>query len=151
MQVRDGRFVEWRAEGGGGAGSELVGLRTQDVVAAGRAGAVCVVEAASAEAADRLAAALEARADVTLAGAWVSLDRLGDFAGRLRAEDPDADVDAALKAVLADIEWGVLSGLFEFTVINDDPGRALGELQAAARYVAGIEDPPARFAALVDN
>jgi hypothetical protein len=44
-------------------------------------------------------------------------------------------VNAALKSVLSDIEWGVLSGLFEFTVINADPATALLELQTAAGYL----------------
>jgi hypothetical protein len=45
------------------------------------------------------------------------------------------DVTESLKSVLNDIEWGVLSGLFEFTVINSDPNKALTELQNAARYL----------------
>jgi hypothetical protein len=45
------------------------------------------------------------------------------------------DVTETLKSVLNDIEWGVLSGLFEFTVINSVPSKALAELQNAARYL----------------
>jgi hypothetical protein len=85
--------------------------------------------------------------DVRLTGAWVSLNTLEDFEARLRlkqsegveVEEDEKEEDVlreSLKDVISDIEWGVLSGLFEFTVINDDPTRALSELKQAASYLA---------------
>jgi len=167
-------FDDDKRGGGGGAGSgdggfkeegELFGLRLADVLNAGSNGRVCVIDAPSTAFADKIALALEQRADVRLAGAWVSLNTLEDFEARLeesalpaadnansQEEEEEEEEEGekgsggagggeqamrdSLKGVISDIEWGVLSGLFEFTVINDDPARALAELRQAAFFLA---------------
>ena len=89
---------------------------------------------------------LEGRQDVVLAGAWVSLEALGDFEERFKRrratseeggeEGAEGAVQAYLTEVVADIEWGLLSRLFDFTVINDSEERALGDLKRAAAFLS---------------
>jgi hypothetical protein len=138
------------AAGRGMAGAgELYGLRVGDVLAAGRGGGVCVIDAKDTDAADAVAAVLEDRPDVSLTGLWVSLNTLTDFEERLTAVNPafggvgddtgegPALLRAELKRVINAIEWGVMSGLFEFTVINDDAATALEEMKKSVAFLLG--------------
>ena len=46
-----------------------------------------------------------------------------------------AALKGELKGVISDIEWGVLSGLFDFTIINTDQDQSITELRRALTYV----------------
>lgn len=139
---------EGMASGGAGA-AELYGLRVQDVLEAGSGGGVCVLDTKDTDAADAVATALEDRSDVSLTGMWVSLDNLSDFEARLKkinpalaAEDGDgpAELRSELKKVINAIEFGVMSGLFEFTIINDDSAVAAQEMSKSIKLLLGESD-----------
>ena len=94
---------------------------------------------------------LEGLAGVRLVGVWVSLDSLGALRERLtkveagRALARSDDVDAAqvaavvserLSTVVDDIDFGVRSPMFEFTIITSDAeALSFAKLQKAAAYV----------------
>ena len=87
--------------------------------------------------ADLVASTLDPRDDIKLTGVWVSLDSLDEIEGRLKEEaENEEKLKAGLQQVISDIEWGVLSGLFEFTIINDNPAESLMELRRAVAYAA---------------
>ena len=108
-----------------------------------------MIDAKDTDAADAVAAVLEDRPDVSLTGLWVSLNTLTDFEERLTAVNPafggegddtgegPALLRAELKRVINAIEWGVMSGLFEFTVINDDAATALEEMKKSVAFLLG--------------
>lgn len=67
---------------------------------------------------------------VELIGVWVSLDSIEAIEGRIRAtltkdgvspDSPDleSDVRGLVRQAVDDIEFGVMSGVFDFTVINN--------------------------------
>lgn len=68
--------------------------------------------------------------DVELIGVWVSLDSIEAIEDRIRATltkdgvsqdspDLDSDVRGLVRQAVDDIEFGVMSGVFDFTVINN--------------------------------
>lgn len=133
-QARAGTFIYSDADPS--AAGELAGLRISDVLDLGAMGKVCVIDA-DVSVADLVAATLDPRPDIKLTGVWVSLDSLDDIEGRLKEEAKSEDaLKAGLQQVISDIEWGVLSGLFEFTIINDDPTQSLKEMRRAVAYAA---------------
>eukprot|EP00550_Attheya_septentrionalis_P001051 CAMPEP_0198297556 /NCGR_PEP_ID=MMETSP1449-20131203/37191_1 /TAXON_ID=420275 /ORGANISM="Attheya septentrionalis, Strain CCMP2084" /LENGTH=588 /DNA_ID=CAMNT_0043998515 /DNA_START=79 /DNA_END=1845 /DNA_ORIENTATION=+ len=84
-----------------------------------------------------------------LIGVWVALDTLDKFKERIQAQmesgaitiDTDNDGDdeesitrAKLREIVQEIEYGVVSGIFEFTILNDDIDTSFAELQEAAKY-----------------
>jgi guanylate kinase len=85
-----------------------------------------------------------------LIGVWVALDTLDKFKERIQAQMDsgaiiinDADNDgndkesitrAKLREIVQEIEYGVVSGIFEFTILNDDIDTSFAELQEAAEY-----------------
>eukprot|EP00978_Attheya_sp_CCMP212_P004888 scaffold10708_cov50-Attheya_sp.AAC.7 len=84
-----------------------------------------------------------------LIGVWVALDTLDKFKERIQAQmdsgaitiDTDNDGDdeesitrAKLREIVQEIEYGVVSGIFEFTILNDDIDTSFAELQEAAEY-----------------
>jgi guanylate kinase len=81
-----------------------------------------------------------------LIGVWVGLDKMDKFEGRLEVQIESGDllvpddetkesvVRAKIKDIVQDIEYGVVSGLFEFTILNDDLDSSLAELKDAAEY-----------------
>lgn len=86
---------------------------------------VCVVDADMA-----LVKALKGVSDLALIGVWVSLDSIEAIEERIRttlinsgaAEDSptlEADVRGLVRQAVEDIEFGVMSGVFDFTVINN--------------------------------
>lgn len=148
MEIRSGGgdVIGGTAEGMSVGSGELCGLRLDNVLTAGRGGSICVIDAKDTDAADAVATALEKRpeGELTLIGLWVSLNQLEDFETRLKVVNPDLDDDspqlrAELKKVIAAIEWGVMSGLFEFTVINEDRTVAMAEIKKAVTYLRGEE------------
>ncbi len=83
---------------------------------------------------------------IRLVGVWVGLDALEKFETRLDEEiqsgkipiPPDEDAESVrrgkIREIVKDIEYGVVSGIFEFTILNDDPVDSLKQLKSAAQY-----------------
>lgn len=81
-----------------------------------------------------------------LVGVWIGLDTLEKFESRLTAqveagnipipadETPETVVRAKIREVVKDIEYGVVSGIFEFTILNDDFDQSLKQLKESAEY-----------------
>ncbi|KAL7502888.1 hypothetical protein ACHAXN_000762 [Cyclotella atomus] len=93
-----------------------------------------------------LARKLSTMYEVRIVGVWVGLDSLEKFESRLKAkmqsggiEIPEGQTeDSVLRAkvnqAIKDIEYGVTSGLFEFTILNEDIDESVKELKDAAGY-----------------
>lgn len=81
-----------------------------------------------------------------LVGVWIGLDDLDKFESRLKTkissglvpipedETEDTVLRAKVRQVVKDIEFGVVSGLFEFTILNEDIDDSLAQLKDAASY-----------------
>mmetsp|Transcript_12654 Transcript_12654/g.27719 ORF Transcript_12654/g.27719 Transcript_12654/m.27719 type:complete len:584 (+) Transcript_12654:80-1831(+) len=81
-----------------------------------------------------------------LVGVWIGLDSLEKFESRLKAKIDSGAVAvpadeteaiflrAKVRQVVKDIEFGVVSGLFEFTILNEDIDESLRQLKEAAAY-----------------
>ena len=109
-------------------------------------GATCVLDCNV-----QTARRLEGLSNVRLVGVWVSLDSLEALRDRLttveagRALALNDDVDAAqiasivsgkLSTVVDDIQYGVSSPMFEFTIITSDAeAQSFAKLRTAAAYV----------------
>ena len=93
-----------------------------------------------------LAQQLTKVAGLRLVGVWVGLDSVQDFETRLKAdiasgkitipEDDTIDsvIRARIKGIVKEIEYGLSSGIFEFTVLNRDPEKSIKQLQQAGSY-----------------
>lgn len=67
--------------------------------------------------------------DLALIGVWVSLDSIEAIKDRIRttllsgegqdSPDIESDVRGLVRQAVDDIEFGVMSGVFDFTVINN--------------------------------
>jgi guanylate kinase len=83
---------------------------------------------------------------IRLIGVWVGLDSTEKFESRLNAqlesgelqvpeeETRESFLRAKIKEIVKDIEYGIVSGMFEFTVLNDDPDESMKQLRDAAEY-----------------
>ena len=81
-----------------------------------------------------------------LVGVWIGLDDLEKFESRLKAkmasgavpipddETEDSVLRAKVRQVVKDIEFGVVSGVFEFTILNEDIDESVRQLKEAANY-----------------
>lgn len=81
-----------------------------------------------------------------LVGVWIGLDDLEKFESRLKSkiasggvavpdgETEDSVLRAKVRQVVKDIEFGVVSGLFEFTILNEDIEESVRQLKEAAGY-----------------
>ncbi len=81
-----------------------------------------------------------------MVGVWVGLDALDKFEARVDEEiqsgkipipvdeTPDTVRRSKIRGIVKDIEYGVVSGIFEFTVLNDDFDESLKQLKSAADY-----------------
>lgn len=79
-------------------------------------------------------------------GVWVGLDATEKFEARLEAqvekgslvvpedEDKGSFLRAKIKEIVKDIEYGIVSGVFEFTILNDDAEDSIMQLKEAAEY-----------------
>mmetsp|Transcript_28087 Transcript_28087/g.39490 ORF Transcript_28087/g.39490 Transcript_28087/m.39490 type:complete len:566 (-) Transcript_28087:292-1989(-) len=79
-------------------------------------------------------------------GVWVGLDSMEKFEARLNEEiesgaipiPEDETKETVLRSkkreIAQDIEYGVVSGVFEFTVLNEDFDRSLEQLKFASEY-----------------
>jgi guanylate kinase len=93
-----------------------------------------------------LAKKLVSIAEARLVGVWVGLDSLEKFESRLMAKIqsgsvtiPDGVTEEELLRIkvnqaVKDIEYGLVCGLFEFTILNDDIDESVKELKEAASY-----------------
>eukprot|EP00547_Thalassionema_nitzschioides_P007804 CAMPEP_0194223494 /NCGR_PEP_ID=MMETSP0156-20130528/35273_1 /TAXON_ID=33649 /ORGANISM="Thalassionema nitzschioides, Strain L26-B" /LENGTH=515 /DNA_ID=CAMNT_0038954667 /DNA_START=185 /DNA_END=1732 /DNA_ORIENTATION=- len=85
-------------------------------------------------------------AGLRVIGVWVGLDATKKFEDRLKEQlatgalsIPDGETESAflrtkVDEIVKDIEIGVLSGMFEFTILNDDVEQSVKELKEAAEY-----------------
>jgi len=81
-----------------------------------------------------------------LIGVWVGLDSTEKFENRLRSQIESGDlpipedeteesvIRGKVKAIVQDIEYGVVSGIFEFTILNNDFDTSFAQLEEAAEY-----------------
>ena len=81
-----------------------------------------------------------------LVGVWVGLDDLDKFESRLKMkissglvpipedETEESVLRTKIRQVVKDIEFGVVSGVFEFTILNEDIDDSLKQLKDAASY-----------------
>jgi hypothetical protein len=79
-------------------------------------------------------------------GVWVGLDSLEKFESRFKAklesgtmvipegETEDSVFRAKENQIVKDIEFGVVSGVFDFTILNDDLEESVKDLKKAASY-----------------
>ena len=77
---------------------------------------------------------------------WIGLDDLEKFESRLKLkissgavkipddETEDSVLRAKVRQVVKDIEFGVVSGVFEFTILNEDINDSVRQLKEAANY-----------------
>lgn len=77
---------------------------------------------------------------------WVGLDELSKFEERIDAQIESGKISVPegetaesvrrtkIRAIVSDIEFGVMSGIFEFTILNDDFDKSLKQLKSAAEY-----------------
>mmetsp|Transcript_35397 Transcript_35397/g.64811 ORF Transcript_35397/g.64811 Transcript_35397/m.64811 type:complete len:448 (-) Transcript_35397:64-1407(-) len=77
-------------------------------------------------------AGLEANEEVRIIAVWVSLATVDKLVES--KSDPDKDPDEYRREVLADMEWALTTGHFDFTVVVEDEKHASKELQKAASY-----------------
>jgi guanylate kinase len=118
------------------------GVTKDGILTAGKAGDSVVVVDASVDLAKKLAKISGAR----LIGVWVGLDSVDKFESRLKEqirkgqvqisddETEDSIIRAKVREIVKDIEYGIVSGIFEFTILNDNPDDSIKELRAAAEY-----------------
>lgn len=81
-----------------------------------------------------------------LIGVWIGLDSVKAFEQRLEAqldqgvlemqeEDTrESLIRARIKEIVKEIDYGLASGIFEFTILNTDSAQSLKELKEAASY-----------------
>jgi guanylate kinase len=81
-----------------------------------------------------------------IVGVWVGLDSLEKFESRFKAklesgtmvipegETEDSVFRAKENQIVKDIEFGVVSGVFDFTILNDDLEESVKDLKKAASY-----------------
>lgn len=86
--------------------------------------------------------------NIIVIGVWVSLDSMDKFEVRLKSqiaieestetipedETPDSLLRGRTRNVIRDIEYGIVSGVFDFTILNDDLEDSLKQLKDAAEY-----------------
>jgi guanylate kinase len=106
-------------------------------------GVVVVVVDASVSLAKELQKSLSG---ARLIGVWVGLNSVAEFEERLVADiesgkiviPPDETQESILRArikeIVNEIEYGLSSGIFEFTILNENPEASLEELKEAAAY-----------------
>ena len=81
-----------------------------------------------------------------IVGVWVGLDELEKFESNLsdqldagmipipETETKESILRGKIREIVKDIEYGVVSGIFEFTILNDDFENSLVQLKNAANY-----------------
>lgn len=81
-----------------------------------------------------------------LVSVWVGLGSVAEFESRLKSmidsgeisidedETKESVIRARVREIVQEIEYGISSGIFEFTILNVDEQESLRELKAAAAY-----------------
>jgi guanylate kinase len=81
-----------------------------------------------------------------LIGVWVGLPSVSAFEERIEndianrkisipeGETKESVIRARIKEIISEIEFGLGSGIFEFTILNEDPEQSIKELKQAASY-----------------
>ena len=81
-----------------------------------------------------------------LIGVWVGLDSMEKFEANLKkqvksgeltipeGETEESVIRAKVKEIVQNIEYGIVSGMFEFTILNDNIDTSMVELKKAAEY-----------------
>ncbi len=81
-----------------------------------------------------------------IVGVWVGLDELEKFESNLseqldaglipipETETKESILRGKIREIVKDIEYGVVSGIFEFTILNDDFDNSLVQMKEAANY-----------------
>lgn len=146
LMLNRGEFLETDATGRYGLTADALRRRPDDDKSendgeSGRPAAVTVIDA-SVELSKRVAAC----AGLRIVGVWVGLDSMEKCETRVRSQieegtitvPPDeieaGVVRAKIRQAIKDIEYGVVSGVFEFTILNDDVEESVKSLQDAAEY-----------------
>ena len=130
------------AEAKAAAAAEAVAEEEEDsTVADDRFGKVVVVDADV-----DLAKKLRKLPGSRLIGVWVGLDSMEKFEANLKkqiesgelvipeGETEESVVRAKVKEIVQNIEYGVVSGMFEFTILNDDTDASVAQLREAAEF-----------------
>jgi hypothetical protein len=116
---------------------------TKDAILTAAADQQAVVVDADVDLAKKLVQGL---AGTRLIGVWVGLNSVGEFEERLLAdidsgkvpippeESRDSVLRARVKDIINEIDYGLSSGIFEFTILNDNAEKSLKELKEAAGY-----------------
>lgn len=93
-----------------------------------------------------LAQKLQSLSGARLIGVWVGLNTVAEFEERLEAdlqagnlaipeeENKETFMRTKVRQIVKEIEYGLGSGIFEFTVLNEGTKKSLRELQEAAEY-----------------
>jgi guanylate kinase len=93
-----------------------------------------------------LAKQLEKTSGLRLVGVWVGLNSVSEFEKRLGSdidrgqivipedETKESVMRARVKEIVQEIEYGISSGIFEFTVLNENEENSLKQLREAAAY-----------------
>ena len=130
------------AEAKAAAAAEAAAEEEEDsTVADDRFGKVVVVDADV-----DLAKKLRKLPGSRLIGVWVGLDSMEKFEANLKkqtesgelvipeGETEESVVRAKVKEIVQNIEYGVVSGMFEFTILNDDTDASVAQLREAAEF-----------------
>jgi hypothetical protein len=93
-----------------------------------------------------LAKRLQSLSGARLIGVWVGLNSVAEFEARLEAdleegkvaipegETKESFLRSKIREIVNEIDFGLGSGIFEFTVLNEGTKKSLRELQEAAEY-----------------
>ena len=93
-----------------------------------------------------LAKELQRLSGTRLIGVWVGLQSVAEFEERIATgiasgeipippdETKESVLRARIKDIITEIEYGLGSGIFEFTILNESPDQSLKELKEAAAY-----------------
>jgi guanylate kinase len=93
-----------------------------------------------------LAKKLTKMSGARLIGVWVGLNSVAEFENRVEAmidggemeipedETKESVIRARIREIVQEIEFGISSGIFEFTILNENPEESIRELRDAANY-----------------
>ena len=83
-----------------------------------------------------------------LVGVWVGLSSVAEFEQRLNImfeqgllsvddneRTREETIRTKIREIVKEIEYGISCGIFEFTILNDNPEQSLKQLREAAKYV----------------